>query len=81
MHLLNMRKDQPIEVVGVLDDARQNSITQPEPEVEICIPQITPDSNLVPRVEGMAMDLALRTDKATCFHHSGAAYSASPGQP
>jgi predicted permease len=63
MHLLNMRKDQPIEVVGVLDDARQSSITEPQPEVEICIPQITPDSNSYRNVEGMAMDLALRTER------------------
>jgi predicted permease len=63
MHLLQMRKDQPIEVVGVLDDARQSSITEPQPEVEICIPQITPDSNSYRNVEGMAMDLALRTER------------------
>jgi predicted permease len=63
MHLLNMRKNQPAEVVGVLDDARQNSIEQPDPEVEICIPQMTPDTNSYHNVEGMAMDLALRTDR------------------
>jgi predicted permease len=63
MHLLNMRKDQPIEVVGVLEDARQSSITQPEPEVDICIPQITPDSIAYHNLEGMAMDLALRTQR------------------
>jgi predicted permease len=63
MHLLNMRKNQPVVVVGVLDDARQSSITQPLPEVEICIPQVTPDSNSYHNVEGMAMDLALRTGR------------------
>jgi predicted permease len=63
MHLLNMRKNQPVEVVGVLDDARQSSITQPEPEVEICIPQITPDSPGY-MVVGRAMDLALRTERS-----------------
>ena len=63
MHLLNMRKDQPIEVVGVLEDARQSSITQPEPEVGICLPQITPDSISYHNLEGMAMDLALRTQR------------------
>jgi predicted permease len=63
MHLLNMRQNQPIVVVGVLQDARQSSITQPQPEVEICIPQMTPDSNSYHNVEGMAMDLALRTDR------------------
>jgi predicted permease len=63
MHLLNMRKNQPVEVVGVLDDARQNSITQPLPEAEICIPQMTPDSTSYLAVEGRAMDLALRTER------------------
>ncbi len=63
MHLLDMRKDQPTEVVGLLDDARQSSITQPEPEVEICITQMTPDSNSYLAIEGRAMDLALRTER------------------
>jgi predicted permease len=63
MHLLNMRQNQPVEVVGVLDDARQNSITQPLPEAEICIPQMTPDSTSYLAVEGRAMDLALRTER------------------
>jgi predicted permease len=63
MHLLNMRNNQPVEVVGVLDDARQSSITQPQPEVEICIPQMTPDSSSYLAVEGKAMDLALRTER------------------
>ncbi len=63
MHLLNMRNNQPVEVVGVLDDARQSSIAQPEPEAEICISQITPDSNSYLAVEGRAMDLALRTQR------------------
>jgi predicted permease len=63
IHLLSMRKNQPVEVVGVLDDARQNSITQPEPEAEICLSQMTPDSNSYLAVEGRAMDLALRTQR------------------
>jgi predicted permease len=63
MQLLNLRKNQPTVVVGVLEDARQSSITQPQPEVEICIPQLTPDSNSYHNVEGMAMDLALRTGR------------------
>jgi predicted permease len=63
MHLLNMRPNQPVVVVGVLDDARQSSISQPQPEVEICIRQVTPDSNSYHNVEGMAMDLALRSSR------------------
>ena len=62
MHLLNMRQNEPVEVVGVQDDARQDSIMRPEPEVEICITQITPDSNAY-MVVGKAMDLALRTTR------------------
>ncbi len=63
MNLLDMRKDQPIQVVGVLADARQSSIMEPQPEVEVAIPQITPDSNLYHNVESMAMDVALRTER------------------
>jgi predicted permease len=63
MELLNLRKDHKAVVVGVLDDARQSSITQSEPEAEICIPQIGPDSNSYLAIEGSAMDLALRTER------------------
>jgi predicted permease len=65
MHLLNMRKNQPVEVVGVLDDARQSSITQPEPEVVVCLSQMTPDSVSYLAFEGRAMDLALRTGRSS----------------
>ncbi len=63
MHLLNMRENEPVEVVGVQDDARQESITRPEPEVEICISQITPDSTAY-MVVGRAMDLAVRSRRS-----------------
>jgi len=63
MQLLDIQKDRKAIVVGVLDDARQNSITKSEPEAEICIPQITPDSNSYLAIEGNAMDLALRTER------------------
>jgi predicted permease len=63
MQLLSMHKNRPAEVVGVLDDARQSSIMQPRPEVEICIPQMTPDSTSYLAIEGKVMDLALRTDR------------------
>jgi predicted permease len=64
MHLLDMRKNQPIEVVGVLEDARQSSITQPEPEVVVCLSQMTPDSISYLAFEGRAMDIALRTGRS-----------------
>jgi len=63
MHLLNMRGNQPTIVVGVLDDARQSSITQSEPETEVSIPQVTPDTTSYLAIEGSAMDLAVRTDR------------------
>jgi predicted permease len=65
MHLLNMRKNQPVIVVGVLDDARQSSITESQPETQVSIPQITPDSTSYLAVEGNAMDLALRTERTS----------------
>jgi predicted permease len=63
MQLLSMHKDRPAEVVGVLDDARQSSILQPRAEVEICIPQVAPDTTSYLAIEGQAMDLALRTER------------------
>jgi predicted permease len=63
MQLLDLQKDRKAVVVGVLDDARQSSILRSEPEAEICIPQIAPDSNSYLAVEGNAMDLALRTER------------------
>jgi ABC-type antimicrobial peptide transport system permease subunit len=64
MHLLEMRKNEPVEVVGVLEDARQSSITRPEPEVVVCLSQMTPDSVSYLAFEGRAMDLALRTGRS-----------------
>ncbi len=61
--LLNYAKDRRAIVVGVLDDERQVSIAeQSQPEIEVCIRQITPDSGFYNFAEGMAMDLAVRTD-------------------
>jgi predicted permease len=64
MHLLEMRKNEPVVVVGVLADARQSSITRPEPEVVVCLSQMTPDSLSYLAFEGRAMDLALRTGRS-----------------
>jgi predicted permease len=65
MELLDIRKDRKTAVVGVLDDARQSSITRSEPEAEISIPQIAPDSKSYMALEGSAMDLALRTERSS----------------
>jgi putative ABC transport system permease protein len=51
-------------VVGVLDDERQVSVAeQSMPEIEVCLPQITPDSMFYKGAEDMAMDLAVRTQR------------------
>lgn len=64
--LLNYNKERRAVVVGVLDDARQVSIAeQSQPEIEICLPQITPDSSFYKGATGMAMDLAVRTERSS----------------
>jgi predicted permease len=53
------------EIVGVLDDERQASVSrESQPEIEVCIPQITPDSGFYRAAEGLVMDLAVRTDRS-----------------
>ncbi len=64
--LLNYKKDRRAVVVGVLDDERQVSIAeQSQPEIEVCLPQITPDSSFYKGATGMAMDLAVRTERSS----------------
>jgi hypothetical protein len=61
--LLGLGKDRQSVVVGVLDDERQVSVAEPsQPEIEVCLPQITPSSGFYQPV-GMAMDLAVRTER------------------
>jgi predicted lysophospholipase L1 biosynthesis ABC-type transport system permease subunit len=53
-------------VIGVLDDERQQTVAEPAtPEIEIAIPQITPESGFYQPIEGVAMDLAVRTSRPT----------------
>jgi predicted permease len=53
-------------IVGVMDDFRQNEVSQPsQPEMELCIPQLTPDNTFYPALDGRAMDLAVRTEQPT----------------
>ncbi|HWW97417.1 MAG TPA: ABC transporter permease, partial [Edaphobacter sp.] len=62
--LFNFTKNRRAVIIGVLDDERQVSIAkESQPEIEICIPQITPDTLAYQSVEGLAMDLAIRTDR------------------
>jgi predicted permease len=52
------------EIVGLLDDMRQGAVADPsQPEVEVNIEQITPASGFYKTLEGIAMDLAVRTDR------------------
>ena len=61
--LLGFRKERKSVVVGVLDDERQVSVAEPsQPEIEVCLSQITPDSGFYGPA-GMAMDLAVRTER------------------
>lgn len=63
--LIGFSKIRPSKVVGVLDDERQVSVAEPsQPEIEVCIPQITPDSMFYKAAEGMAMNVAVRTSEA-----------------
>jgi hypothetical protein len=62
--LLSFDKNRKSEVVGVLDDEHQVSVAeQSQPEIEVCLPQITPDSILYKGAENMAMDIAVRTER------------------
>jgi predicted permease len=61
--LFSYGKDKRAIVVGVLDDERQVSLAEPsQPEIEVCLPQITPGSGFYRSAEGRAMDLAVRTE-------------------
>jgi predicted permease len=63
--LLSLIKGGPqMTIIGVIDDERQDKVAEPAvPEVELALPQITPESGFYQPVETVAMDLALRTDQ------------------
>jgi predicted permease len=64
--MMSLKKNAPFHVIGVLDDERQKTAAEPAvPEVEIAIPQITPESDFYQFIEGVAMDLAVRTERPT----------------
>jgi predicted permease len=61
--LLGLGKDRKSVVVGVLDDELQVSVAKPsQAELEVCLPQITPGNGFYGPA-GMAMDLAVRTER------------------
>ena len=59
---LSYGNDKLASIIGVIDDERQSSVLeQSKPEIDVCIPQITPKSMFYGTAEGMAMNLAIRT--------------------
>src|SRR5439155_19255460 len=62
--LMSYGNDKLAHIIGVLDDERQTSVLeQSKPEIDVCIPQITPDSMFYGVAEGLAMNLAIRTTR------------------
>jgi predicted permease len=63
MEMWHMRDNQPMHIVGVLDNERQKTIAEPsQPEVEICLCQVSPDVSVY-RISTISMDLAVRTER------------------
>lgn len=63
MTMWQPKKDKPLHIVGVLDDERSMSITEPSvPQAEACICQVAPDVNLY-KIASSATELAVRTDR------------------
>ncbi len=61
---ISLRKNIPTRIVGILEDARQANVKEPaQPEVDICLPQITPGDKFYERMEDVEMDMAVRTDQ------------------
>jgi predicted permease len=61
----NLKKGMPARIIGVVEDERQSSVAKPsQPEVEICLCQITPDSGVY-QLSTVALDLAVRTERPT----------------
>jgi len=61
---MNLRKDTPTKIIGIIDDERQGKIGEPsQPEVEVSLQQLSPDSGFY-QPSTVAMDLAVRTERA-----------------
>ncbi len=59
----SFKKNADTRIIGILDDQRQGKVSEEsQPEVEICLCQITPDSGIY-QPSTVAMDLAIRTDR------------------
>ena len=65
MTVWNLTKNRPAKIVGVMADERQQSVAKPsQPEVELCLCQITPDTGIY-QPSTIAMDLVVRTAEPT----------------
>jgi predicted permease len=63
---LNGKKGKQATIIGILDDFRQGNVDHTaSPEVEVSLSQLTPDSGFYTVLEGIAMDLAVRTHRST----------------
>jgi predicted permease len=55
----------PAKIIGILDDFHQSEVGAPSaPEIEVSLQQLTPDSGFYTTIEGIAMDLAVRTSRS-----------------
>jgi predicted permease len=64
MKLWQLEKNKPAEIIGILDDIRQQSIQHSsQPEIEASITQITPQSGVYQPLATVAMDIAIRTNR------------------
>jgi predicted permease len=71
-NLLDLRKNAPMQIVGILDDERQRRVADAaQPEVEVAIPQLTPDAIFYMAMDGTSMDVAVRTQRPTAEVISG----------
>lgn len=62
-HLLSLDSKRHAVIVGVIADEHQvSAAAPPRPEVEVCLSQVTPETGFYRGAEGVAMDLAVRTN-------------------
>ena len=62
--LMSYGDDKLAHIIGVVDDERQSSVLeQSKPEVDVCIPQITPNTGFYRVAEALAMNLIIRTER------------------
>jgi MacB-like periplasmic core domain len=64
--LLDLKQNAPMQIVGILGDERQSKVADPAlPEVEVAIPQLTPDAIFYMAMDGNTMDVTVRTERPT----------------